>query len=311
MIAVSVREITKWFKEKKKSFFDIGGGKFFALRDVSFDIKKGEIFGLLGPNGAGKTTLINILSTLIYPSSGTAEILGYDIKKEQRELLEKVNFVSGTSEFHWRRKPKEILKFYSKIYLIKNWKKKVDEVINSFEVGEFKNKRFGDLSTGQKMRVMLAKSVLNEPQFLMLDEPTLGLDPKIAAKIREIILDMQKERGTTILLTSHYMFEVEKMCNRIAFIHHGKILDVGSINLLKSREFTKFDFKVRVKQIKNKDILKKNGFEIIGKEILKILNKEEEIPKTIDFLIKNKFKILNLKTKKPTLEDYFIRMAEK
>lgn len=226
---VDIQNISRTFKTDGKDFH--------ALKDVSFSVKEGEIFGLLGPNGAGKTTLINILTTLLLPTKGTAYIDGFDVTTDRYKILELINSVSGETRFHYLITVKEILQFYSELYgLTKQQKKeRMPYVIENFEMENLLNKRFQWLSSGERMRVILAKSLLNHPKVLFLDEPTLGLDPNIAIKTRKLVHSLRKEWDVTILLTSHYMKEVERLCKRIAFINRGKIIFAGDIKTLRKK----------------------------------------------------------------------------
>ncbi|MBI2579763.1 MAG: ABC transporter ATP-binding protein [Candidatus Aenigmarchaeota archaeon] len=226
---IEINSVTKKFKSS--------GKEFHALDSVNFGIKRGEIFGLLGPNGAGKTTLINILTGLLVPDEGTVRIMGKDVTRHRNDVLERMNAVSGDSKFHWLLTSKEILRFYFSAYNIPKEKReeKTRSLAGMFEIEGIMNKKFAWLSTGERMRLILAKSLINDPEVLLLDEPTLGLDPDIAIKTRKLILDVNRRYGTTILLTSHYMKEVEEMCGRIAFIHRGRIIDIGKIKDIKRR----------------------------------------------------------------------------
>ncbi|MGQ9618583.1 MAG: ABC transporter ATP-binding protein [Candidatus Aminicenantia bacterium] len=211
--------------------------KIRALEGVSLEVRKGEIFGLLGPNGAGKTTLLNILSTLLLPDEGTARILGRDIFHDHYKIRNRLNMSSGNPNFPWSFTVEEILYFYGMLYGLrrKELKEKIENCIEWFGLHDFRKKRFDELSTGTKQKISLAKSLLNEPEVLFLDEPTVGLDPDIAYKIRNLILNLHREKNMTIILTTHYMHEAEMMCGRIAFINKGKIIASGTIDGLKAQ----------------------------------------------------------------------------
>lgn len=226
---VDVQHISKSFKTDKKEIQ--------VLKDVSFSIKTGEIFGLLGPNGAGKTTIINILTTLLLPTEGTAYIDGFDVTEDRYEILKIINAVSSETKFHQMLNTMEILQFYSELYELNQQQKKerIEYVTEKFEIQNLLNKRFLWLSSGEKMKVILAKSLLNHPKVLFLDEPTMGLDPDIAIKTRNLIKELKREWDITILLTSHYMKEVEELCRRIAFINKGEIVFVGDVKELKRK----------------------------------------------------------------------------
>ncbi|OGS20894.1 MAG: hypothetical protein A2252_00665 [Elusimicrobia bacterium RIFOXYA2_FULL_39_19] len=202
-----------------------------ALRGISLSVKKGEIFGILGPNGAGKTTFLNILSTQLLQDKGKVFILGKELTSHaNNELKNKLNMCSGNPNFPWSLNVQEILKFYAMLYgqSFKQSRETADKYIAMFELEKFRKTRYDELSTGSKQRLSLAKSLINNPEILFLDEPTIGLDPDIASKIRKIILNLHKEREITILITTHYMKEAEELCERIAFIKDGQIKALGT-----------------------------------------------------------------------------------
>jgi ABC-2 type transport system ATP-binding protein len=203
-----------------------------ALDNVSLEIFQNEIFTLLGPNGSGKTTLLNIIIGQILPDYGEIFIFGTKQKNNITEKFKnKMNMCSGNPNFPWCMTVKEILKFYGLLYGIsgKKLNQQVDKYISIFELEKYADVRFDELSTGTKQRLALAKSLINEPEILLLDEPTLGLDPEVSIKIRHFIKKIKKEQNITIILTTHYMKEAEELSDRIAFINGGKILTIGTI----------------------------------------------------------------------------------
>jgi ABC-2 type transport system ATP-binding protein len=205
-----------------------------ALNDVSLSVKRGEVFGLLGPNGAGKTTLLNILSTQLVPDAGTVTILGKrlgrTLGKEGLALRNRINMCSGNPNFPWSLTIREILKFYAMLYGLsgRRCKDAVDRSVALLELDDLTGKRYDTLSTGTKQKLALAKALLNDPELLFLDEPTIGLDPDIAKKIRDLVRDIHGRNGITILITTHYMREAEELCERLAFIRDGEIKVIGS-----------------------------------------------------------------------------------
>ncbi len=206
-----------------------------ALRGASLQVPRGAIFGLLGPNGAGKTTLLSILATLLLPDSGSATILGHDVVREAFALRRRLNMASGNASFVWSLRPAEVLTFYGRLYGLsgKRLRRKTDELIERFELGPHRKTEYNELSTGLKQRVALAKALLNDPEVLFLDEPTLGLDPDVSIRIRAQIAALRREQGTTVILTTHYMREAEELCDTIAFIKNGRILAQGTADELK------------------------------------------------------------------------------
>ena len=206
-----------------------------ALKGVNLQIEGGEIFGILGPNGAGKTTFLAILSTLLLPDRGKVSILGMNSLQNGHRIRERVNISSGHANFLWSLTVKENLHFYGMLYGLigKKREEKVDSLIDLFNLRDHHNVPFDRLSTGLKQRLALAKSMLNDPEILFLDEPTAGLDPSVSIRIREMIRSIQHEKGMTVLLTTHNMKEAETLCGRVAFLKEGQILATGTAEELK------------------------------------------------------------------------------
>ncbi|HMK52622.1 MAG TPA: ABC transporter ATP-binding protein [Thermodesulfobacteriota bacterium] len=206
-----------------------------VLKGVDLQVEEGEIFGILGPNGAGKTTLLSILSTLLLPDQGRIQILGIDGLQNGKRIRERVNISSGNANFLWSLTVRENLHFYGMLYGLTGNRReeKVKALIHLFNLEEHQDVHFDRLSTGMKQRLSLAKSLLNDPAVLFLDEPTVGLDPSVSVTTREQIRLIQKQRGMTVLLTTHNMREAEFLCDRIAFLKNGEILTTGTAATLK------------------------------------------------------------------------------
>ena len=198
-----------------------------AVKNINFKINKGSIVGLLGPNGCGKTTTIGMMLGLIKPTSGTVFINGQNIENENNRttILEKVNFISPYVELPKKLTVEENLKVYGKLYGVNNLQDKISDLMKQLNLFEFKKRKTGELSSGQKNRVSLAKALINEPEILFLDEPTASLDPDVGDFIRTYIEDFASKKGTTILLASHNMNEVERLCNEVMMMKNGKIID--------------------------------------------------------------------------------------
>ena len=206
-----------------------------AVNNISFDIEKNKTLGLLGPNGCGKTTSIGMMLGLITPTSGEIFINGISLEPKNRiELLSLMNFASPYIELPKKLTVKQNLEVYARLYGVKNIKERVEEMTEDLNLLQFLNKKTGELSSGQKNRVALAKSLINKPKLLFLDEPTASLDPDVGDFVREYIEKYKKNNELTILLASHNMKEVERLCNKVIMMKQGKIVDSGTcVELIK------------------------------------------------------------------------------
>ena len=211
--------------------------RFEAVKNLNFEIKKGSITGLLGPNGCGKTTTIGMILGLIRPTKGQVLIDNKDIEIEKNRIsiLEKMNFISPYVELPKKLSVKENLIVYGKMYEVKNLQSRINTLSNDLNLEDFLNKKTGELSSGQKNRVSLAKSLINNPEILLLDEPTASLDPDTGDYVRSYIENYAKKNNTTILLASHNMSEVERLCENIMMMKQGKIIDEGTCEELISK----------------------------------------------------------------------------
>ena len=208
-----------------------------VLTQVDLEVAPGAIFGVLGPNGAGKTTLISILATLLRPDTGAARVLGLDVVKEAGKLRQRINLAAAGAHFLWCLTAEENLRFYGRLYGLggRALTAKVEGLLDLFQLREQRRVVFEHLSTGLKQRLMLAKALINDPELLFLDEPTSGLDQDMAQHIREEILRLNRDRGLTILLTTHNLREAEMLCSEVGFLKGGRLAARGSIPELQRR----------------------------------------------------------------------------
>ena len=201
-----------------------------AVKNISFKINRGKIIGLLGPNGCGKSTTIGMILGLIKPSNGTVTINHKNIENNRTSLLEKMNFISPYVELPKKLTVEENLKVYGRLYGVKNLEEKIYNLMEKLNLTDFRFRKTGELSSGQKNRVSLAKALINDPEILLLDEPTASLDPDVGDYIRSFIEEYASSRNSTILLASHNMNEVERLCHEVMMMKNGEIIDKGKSN---------------------------------------------------------------------------------
>ncbi len=206
----------------KKSY-----GKKEAVKNINFEIKENEIIGLLGPNGSGKTTTIGMMLGLLKPTSGEVLINGLKIEENPNEILQKINFISPYIELPKKLTVKQNLIVYGKLYSVKNLNDKIDYLVSKLRLENLLNRITGELSSGQKNRISLAKAIINDPSVLLLDEPTASLDPEIGDYVRTFLENYKKEKKISILLASHNMDEVTRLCSSIMMMKNGLIIDQG------------------------------------------------------------------------------------
>ena len=216
--------------EKVNKFY----GKQQALTDISFKIKKGEIIGFLGPNGAGKSTLMKIITCYFDQDSGNVKVCDLDTKDNDILVKSKIGYLPENNSLYTNMYIREYLSLITGIYKIKNAKNRIEEIIDQVGLSTEQNKKINELSKGYKQRVGLAAALIHNPEVLILDEPTTGLDPNQLIEIRNLIKEVGKDK--TVLLSTHIMQEVDKICNRVIIIHKGKIVDDQSVSNLKKNK---------------------------------------------------------------------------
>src|SRR6476620_6626305 len=200
-------------------------GEIVAVDDLTFSVPRGSVLGLLGGNGAGKTTTIAMLLGLLEPTAGEIHVLGIDMKRRRYAALPRMNFSSPYVDLPHRLTVRQNLLFYGRLYGVRNLRQRIEEIAEHMQIGPFLDRPSGKLSAGQKTRVALAKALINSPEVLLLDEPTASLDPDTADWVRSHLEQFRKERGATVLLASHNMAEVERLCERVIIMKRGRIED--------------------------------------------------------------------------------------
>ena len=218
--SIEVINLSKIYKSKK------------AVKNISFKVNEDEIIGLLGPNGCGKTTTIGMILGLLKPTEGKVLINGKDIEKDKISLLRRMNFISPYIELPKKLKVKQNLIVYGKLYNVKNLENQIEYLSNKLRLNDLLEKITGELSSGQKNRVSLAKALINDPSVLLLDEPTASLDPETGDFIRTFIEEYKKEKKISVLLASHNMDEVKRLCSSVLMMKEGDIVDKGTPNEL-------------------------------------------------------------------------------
>lgn len=217
-----------------KTFYDEGRGIVHAVRGIDFECRPGEVFGLLGANGAGKTTTLRMLSTVLVPSSGTAHVHGYDVAREPEAVRRSLGFYSAGTALYPRLTARETIEFFARInqYPPADVPQRVERLIERFGIGAYANARVDKLSSGMKQKVSIARTVAHDPPLLVFDEPSVGLDILNALEMQSVIRELRAE-GKTIIFSTHIMSEAEKLCDRIAIIHDGRILACDTLEALR------------------------------------------------------------------------------
>ena len=219
-----------------KAYEDLQRGRFVAVDRVSFTVRGGEIFGLLGPNGAGKTTVLRVLSTVLAPSSGIANIAGYDVVRDPAEVRRRIGFVSNNTAIYDRMTAWEMVEYFGRLHGMPKdeLRHRLETLFDQLRMNEFREVPGGKMSTGMKQKVSIARAMVHDPPVLIFDEATLGLDVLVARNLLEVIRKL-RDAGKCLIFSTHIMSEVERLCDRIAIMYRGKILDTGTLQELRSR----------------------------------------------------------------------------
>jgi ABC-2 type transport system ATP-binding protein len=287
-------------------------GSYTAVNGISFAVPKGKVIGLLGPNGAGKTTTIQMLLGITLHNGGTINYFGLDFVKHRQACLQRINFASSFNTLQGRISVWENLLVFADLYQVVKPKRKIMELVRYFQIEELLPKRFWDLSSGQKTRVNLVKALINDPELILMDEPTASLDPDIADKLLSLIEQLRRERQLSLVYTSHDMAEVARICDEVIFLDHGNIVahdtPLGLTKRITHSQFTiSFDG--------DKSLVSKTltgyqlAYEFVNPFTVVVTITEPLIPKVIFKLSETGIWITNMEIKKPTLADVFLQIA--
>jgi ABC-2 type transport system ATP-binding protein len=315
MSIIKVSNLCKTFKVKTKdeglrgsfkSIFSPNFREIKAVNNISFEVEKGEILAFIGPNGAGKSTTIKMMTGILYPSSGDIEVLGMDPSKERKELSYKIGTVFGQKSQLWfHLPPLDSFQLLGNIYEMDKLKlqKRIELLKEIFEIGDLMDVPVRKLSLGQRIRCEIAASILHEPEIIFLDEPTIGLDVVVKQKIRELILQLNKEEKTTIFLTSHDSGDIEQLCKRAIIINHGEVVLNETIKSLKHDYLNKKIIQIKYNEIVNLDschldIIKNKGSAIK----VQVDTSKEDIEQVLTTLIKFG-KVNDITISEPPLEE--------
>lgn len=291
-----------------------------AVKGISFDVEFGELFGLVGPNGAGKTTTIKMLTTLLTPTSGTARVLGFDVVDDVVEIRRRIGIIFGGERgLYYRVSGRENLRYFADLYGVPMSKreKRINELLDLVGLSDRADSKVEEYSRGMKQRLHIAKGLINDPQLVFMDEPTIGLDPQAARDTRAMIKQLV-EKGKTILLTTHYMFEADELCRRIGVISNGEIVALDTPAGLK-------------RFVQDITVIEVEAFGIVDTDIVSLRRRPEvksvsanlegerqtvriQTPKGSEFIpevtkLLSAAKIFDIRMKEPTLEDAYLRLV--
>ncbi len=298
-----------------------GSSEKIAVNNISFEVKKGEIYGILGPNGAGKTTTIKMLSTLLIPTSGKAIVLGADVSddKGMREIRKRINVVSGGERgLYYRLSGRQNLEFFADLYGIPKKKQKdlINNLLSLVELSEAADIKVENYSRGMKQRIHIARALINSPEILFLDEPTIGLDPEISKGIRKLIRKLS-DNGTTVILTTHYMFEAEELCDRMIILSQGSIVGSGTVTDIKEsisdvssiRIVTNDDPSDAVQMLITMQGLDVSTTRLLnGRYVTQMLTRKEDDISSFEDLFKP-YHTISIGKEEPTLEDAYLTLV--
>jgi len=304
---IEAQNLTKVFKGFRKSFT--------AVDSISFRVEKGEVFGFLGPNAAGKTTTIRMISGLSRPTSGRVSVCGYDSILDNVKAKKHIGLIPETPGFYGEMKGIDLLCFYAEFYSLSDRRKKAKELMERIGLDDFTDKKVKTYSHGMKKRLALASSLINDPEILILDEPSTGLDPKGISLFRKLVKDLNNE-GVTVFLSSHILSEVEQMCDRVCILNKGKIIAVDSIENLSK----KIGMKTQMNVFIDAEGITDNVLDVVRKmsDVLRVEKTGTGInvvcsrnvsPAVNEILVRNRVKVSSIRVTEPSLEEIFLKLT--
>lgn len=291
-----------------------------AVEDISFEVQPGELFGLLGPNGAGKTTTVKMLTTLLIPTGGTAQVLGYDVVKQAESIRPRIGFIFGGERgLYWRLSAIDNLRYFASLYQLEPdvTKQRIPYLLELVGLADRGKEKVEGYSRGMKQRLHIARTLLNDPELLFLDEPSIGLDPVAAREMRQIVRDLQSEKKT-ILLTTHYMYEADTLCQRIAVINNGRIIALDTPEGLKKHVQDLSVIEIEVFGVPDKTLNRVRSMPFVDavsvedrdqKQALLVQSPRgsEAVPDLMAAL--NDVRVGRVVVREPTLEDAYVRLV--
>jgi ABC-2 type transport system ATP-binding protein len=284
-------------------------GELLAVNNISFNVRKGEVFALLGPNGAGKTTTVEIIDTIRTPTSGKVTLLGMDVTKKKHDIFPRIGVLpQGFSSFD-RITVRETLQYYSRLFRCTNTD--IDGLIELVDLKDKTHEQYKNLSGGLKQRLGIAIALVNDPEVLFLDEPTTGLDPRARREVWKVLLGLKK-KGKTVFLTTHYMEEAELLADRVAIISKGKIIAMGSPEALIESNANYLVLTLKPVDEKAIEIVRKMGFEPVHdnhKDIKVRVEQTDDVRKILNTIKDAGESLLSLDVRKPNLEEVFLKLT--
>ncbi len=288
-----------------------------AVDHNSYEIEEGVIFGLLGPNGAGKTTTIRLLSGVLEPSEGDAEVYGYRLSNDVNIIRSIVGVLPENRALYDRLTAQENLEFYGRLYGVEppELNERIESLLSFLDLQDVRNTFVGKFSMGMRQKVALARALIHQPKLLLLDEPTSNLDPVMSAKFKEYIKELSRDLKTTILISSHHLAEVENLCSKIAVINNGRVISVGDINELKRRIWGYREFEIRLLELKpdfKKIVESISGVSDVrytgNKIFYRCVDADKVNPSLIKALVQANAEIISLNEVERTLEDLYMKL---